>query len=314
MFTKSFIKKVCLCSFCLIVAFIIYLFPKYNTISLTPNTSYNVTSISDVIYLLDRNNYVSRINISLKGKSSLLKAIEVLDYLTINSKSSKLLPTNFSPVIPANTKVLNTNLDNKVLSINFSNDFLKCNDVNKMIESIVYSLTSIDGIDKVSLSVDGNLLNKLPNSNEYIDNPLDKSYGINKSYDIDSIKNTSKTTIYYLSKDDSFNYYIPITKVSNVNKEKVEVIIKELTSSPIFESNLKSYLDSETKLNEYKLVNNELILSFNNKILAGLSNDDIKEEITYAINLSIKDNYDVSSVSYIVDNKKIATFDLKSLE
>lgn len=314
MFTKSFIKKICLCSFCLIVAFIIYLFPKYNTISLTPNTSYNVTSISDVIYLLDRNNYVSRINISLKGKSSLLKAIEVLDYLTINSKSSKLLPTNFSPVIPANTKVLNTNLDNKVLSINFSNDFLKGNNVNKMIESIVYSLTSIDGIDKVSLSVDGNLLNKLPNSNEYIDNPLDKSYGINKSYDIDNIKNTSKTTIYYLSKDDSFNYYIPITKVSNVNKEKVEVIIKELTSSPIFESNLKSYLDSETKLNEYKLVNNELILSFNNKILAGLSNDDIKEEITYAINLSIKDNYNVSSVSYIVDNKKIATFDLKSLE
>ncbi len=37
-----------------------------------------------------------------------------------------------------------------------------------MLEAIIYTLTSIDGIDKVIIKVEGEVLNKLPNSkNKY---------------------------------------------------------------------------------------------------------------------------------------------------
>ena len=75
-----------------------------------------------------------------------------------------------------------------------------------------------------------------------------------------------------------------------------------------------SYLNAETTLNKYEFINKEINLEFNNAILNSIDNKSDLEEVTYAINLSIKSNYDVDYVSYIVENKKIATFDLKDLE
>jgi hypothetical protein len=56
------------------------------------------------------------------------------------------------------------------------------------------------------------------------------------------------------------------------------------------------------------------IIDFNSEILSDVTKGDILEEVTYAINLSVKNNYDVEYVSYNVENKKIATFALKDLE
>ena len=75
-----------------------------------------------------------------------------------------------------------------------------------------------------------------------------------------------------------------------------------------------SYLNSETTLQKYEILDNTMSIDFNNAIMQDVTKNDILEEVTYAINLSIKDNYDVESVSYTVDAKQIATFDLKSLE
>ena len=68
-----------------------------------------------------------------------------------------------------------------------------------MIESIIYTLTSIDGIDKVIIKVEGEVLNKLPNSKTNIPTVLDKSYGINKSYDLSNLNDILSYTTYYTS-------------------------------------------------------------------------------------------------------------------
>lgn len=318
MLKKSSIKKICLAAFCLLILLILYLFPKSkdNEKSLKPETSYSVTNIQDTVYLIDKNDYVARVNISIDGEDSVKKATEMISYLTIGSNNSNLIPNGFKPIIPAGTKVLSTSLEDTNLKVNFSKDLLNVDikDEIKLIESLVYSLTSIEGIKSITILVDGEILNKLPHSKEFLDNPLDRTYGINKSYDMETIKGTSKTTLYYLSKYDGYYYYVPVTKVTNTDKEKIEVIIKELTSSPIYETNLMSYLNSETTLQNYELLDNELSIDFNSAILSDVTNKDLLEEVTYAINLSIKDNYDIENVSYTVNNEKIATFDLKSLE
>ena len=317
MFKQKIIKKICLLLSCILIMLILYLFPKTDTINTyIPKTSYNVSNISDSLYVLDQNGYVSRIKIALKEANTDLKALEMIKYLTINEESSKILPEGFEGVIPEKTKVLDYKLDNNTLIINFSKELLNISKQNerKLIESLIYSLTSIKGIDNISILVNNNKLEKLPYSNEKLNDKLDKTYGINKEYDIDSIKDTTMTTVYYLSKNSSLEYYIPISKVTNDNSSKIEIIIKELTSSPTYETNLMSYLNSETTLKNYEILDKELSLDFNSEILSDVTKGDILEEVTYAINLSVKNNYDVEYVSYNVENKKIATFALKDLE
>lgn len=318
MLKKSSIRKICLAAFCLLILFILYLFPKRmdDNSSISPETSYTVTNITDTIYLLDRNEYVARVNMAIKGTTAEEKALMMISYLTVGSDSSSIIPNGFKPIIPHGTQVLSSSLQDKNFKVDFSKEFKNIDEQLevKMIESLIYSLTSIEGIDSITILVEGEILNKLESTGEYLDNPLDRSYGINKKYDVDSIKGTTKTTMYYLSKYDGYYYYVPVTKVSNDTKEKIEVIIKELSSSPIYETNLMSYLNSETTLQNYQILDNELNIDFNNAILSDVTKNDILEEVTYAINLSINDNYDVDTVSYSVDNEKIVTFDLKSLE
>lgn len=317
MLKKSMVKRISLCVFCLLILLVLYLFPKHNSKDIfLPSTSYTVTNIKDTIYLIDKNDYVSRINVSLTSKETIEKALEMVEYLTINGKYSSLLPEGFKGLIPAKTKVLSYDLNDSNFKINFSKDLL---DIDKkyemkLIESLIYSLTSIDGINSITILVDGSILNKLPYSLEILPNPLDRNYGINKEYNISKIKGTTMTTLYYLSKNNDFYYYTPVTKVSNDKNEKIEIIIKELTSSPTMETSLMSYLNSQTTLQNYELLDKEMSIDFNNAILADVTKNDILEEVTYAINLSIKDNYDVDAVIYTVDNRKIASFDLKGLE
>ena len=94
----------------------------------------------------------------------------------------------------------------------------------KMIEAIIYSLTEIKEIKKIKILVENNPLTKLPNSQKKLPDCLDKNYGINKIYNLDSIKESTKTTIYYLSKFQDYHYFVPVTKINNEKTEKVEII------------------------------------------------------------------------------------------
>ena len=75
-----------------------------------------------------------------------------------------------------------------------------------------------------------------------------------------------------------------------------------------------SYLASSAELLDYQLLEDSINLSFNNAILNELDNKKIIEEVKYSIGLSIKDNFDVKSVSFNVNNEKIEDFSLNGLE
>ena len=123
--------------------------------------------------------------------------------------------------------------------------------------------------------------------------------------------NITKTTIYYLSKYEDYYYYVPVTKVSNENISKIEVIIRELSGSKLLNTNLISYLNSNTELLSYNETEKALLLNFNESILSDITTNNILEEVTYSINLSIKDNYDIDEVFYYVNDKIISTFSIK---
>ena len=308
MLKKSALKKIFISLSCLAIMGIIYLFPDKND---TIKSSISNTNIdNNVIYLMDDNNYIARVSTILTSKKTEDKIREIISILTIGS--DKYIRNGFSKLIPKNTKILSISIEDSLLKINFSKELLNIDLKNeeKMIESIVYSLTSLDNIKYVSIYVEGNILDKLPNSKRRLNTVLDRKIGINKEFNINDINNTTKTTIYYLSKYDNYYYYVPVTKISNEDISKIEVIIRELSGNKILGTNLISYLNSNTELLSYNETDKTLLLNFNESILNDITTNNILEEVTYSINLSIKDNYDVSEVFYYVNDKIVNTFSI----
>lgn len=301
MLKKSSLRRIMVATLALFILLIIYFFPT--TMPIEESLSY-IEKQEMPIFLVDSLEYIARTSIVQESKTTDELILEVIESLTIGSEKSSYIRDGFKGIIPEGTKVLDTNLENGILTINFNKNFLNVSikDEEKMLEALIYSILEIPGIKKLSIEVEGEKLKNLPNSKKKLPEFLDKNYGVNKIYNLDSIKDTSKTTIYYLSKHNDYYYYVPVTKVSNETGEKAEIIIKELKSTPIYHTNLISYLAASTNLTNYELLENSISLSFDNHLLANLNDEDMLEEVKYSIALSLRDSYGIEEVLFNYPN------------
>ena len=297
-------KRIIISLMTIIILFIIYIIPinkEYeHTITLNNN--------SNNIYLLDNNNnMLIRTSIISNTNESLDKAKEIIDSLTINSKSSNYINNKLKPIIPENTRILDISLDDKLLKINFNEEFLNIseNQEEKLIESLIYSLTELDDIDNIMIFIEGTLLTKLPHSNKNIPILLNRDFGINKIYDITTLNDTSKVTIYYFTNIDNSYNAVPVTIFTNETSEKIEVIIKDLKSSNIYQTNLVSFLNNNAKLLDYEIEENKVKLNFNQYLLESFYDDSLLEEVKYAISNSIKDSLNINNIEILINGEAI---------
>lgn len=250
----------------------------------------------NVVYLLDDDNYVSRV-ISYYDETDIDKVIRNKINILINGDKNL---DNFYSLIPKKTilKDISVNKDNVYL--NFSKEFLNVNKYieESMVESIVYTLTEINGINNVYINVDGEKFVMLPNSKKVIPYPLTRSFGINKKYDLDSLNDIDKTIVYFVKKNDSGEYYVPITKVSNLSSSKIDIIIDELKSTVNAQDNLSSFISDNVVLEESKIIDDKIDLVFNEYIFSDSSKKTILEEVKYVVSQSIFDNLDVKEVIF----------------
>ncbi|MBR4231303.1 MAG: GerMN domain-containing protein [Bacilli bacterium] len=288
MLKRHAFQKIIKTTIALFILLLLCIFPK-NDYQIPEEVIY-INEPSMPIYVMDKNGYVAR---TMAIKNEKLEDIKyIIDILTINSVSSINLPIGFMGIIPENTKLLSYELKDGLLKLNFSKELLTLEQekFEKAVESLIFSLCELENVDKIMLFVENQIINNIPEV-------LDKKYGINKTYDIDDIKGTNKTTIYYLSKNNDNYYYVPITKISNTSKEAVEVIVSELKSVPIYEANLISYLNASYELKDYQIMENAIHLSFNNLLLANLDEKDIEEKVKYTISLSLRDTYNIEDIT-----------------
>lgn len=309
MIKKSSIRRICVATLALFILLIIYFFPS-SDVTIKEHLSY-IKKDEMPIFLVDNSNYVARTSIVKSSETINEQIKEIIETLTINSKKSTYIRDGFKPIIPENTKVIDLKLDNEILTINFSKEFLTVSETYEepMLEALIYSLTELKEIKKIKILVENIPFTKLPNSNKKLPEYLDKTYGINKIYNLNSLKETSKTTIYYLSKINDYYYYVPVTKVSNEKLERVEIIIKELKSTPIYHTNLISYLAASANMTNYELLENAISLSFNNYLIANMKEEQILEEVKYSIALSLRDTYGINEVIFNIpdsENVKIS--------
>ena len=292
------IRKILITSPLLIVALILYSFPKELEQDID-NNDYDTLNI----YLIDSNNYVAMTSVLSLVNDINDKVKMIIDSLTVGTSEVK---KGFLPIIPEGTKLIDFNIENDLIKINFSKEFLNISleNENKLIESIVFSLTSLEGIEKVMIFVEGKLLNELPNSHKKLDVYLDRSYGINKIIDINKISGNKMVTVYYLSQSDEV-YFIPVSYVLEDNQESIQVIVESLRSNKMNSSYLSSHLDYQVELMNYEKIDEEFFLNFNDALLSSVYDGKLKEEVKYALSYSIFDTYSIENVIFQVNSNKI---------
>ncbi len=310
MLKKLGIRKIIVTTSALFVIGLLYLFPSGDNLELNKNISYVEESSLSAVYLIDSYNYVSEVNLSVSETEleSILK--EKLELITENQENIGKIPKGFKTIIPEGTTIKSLKVTDDTCTVDFSKELLSISTTNeeKLIEAIIFTLTSEKEIKKVVIKVDGNTLTRLPNSNKLLPDVLDRSYGINKDYDINSLYGLTKTTIYYTAEESGLTYYVPVTKINNNNEEKINVIVSELKSSLLYQSNLSSYLSSNAELKKYEKLSDVMTLTFNDKIFDSIYDQNILEEVVYTIGMSVLENYDVKSVAFYVDDKEILVF------
>ena len=307
MLKKKALRKIFITTLTAFVLLVVYSIPSlYQDDTLKTNLEVEyITGIgTNNIYLLDKNDYLVKTKILLDSTSKEEQVKKLIKNLTINDNSK--FPNGLKATIPENTKLLEVYYDEHYLTLNFNNKLIKDEEkIEKIIESIVYSVMDLGQIDGVIIEVNGETI-------DGYNKVLDRNIGINKSYDIKSRKDINKVVVYYLEQLDGVNYYVPVTKYLNDNDEKIKIIINELTASYIYEPNLMSFLNSNTKLLDYKEQENVMTINFNNAIFDG--DNKILEEVTYTLAYSVFANYDVAQVMINVDGKNIETVGLDDLK
>lgn len=306
MLKSKAIRKIFVTTLSLFILLIVYSLPTLEE-PYTLKTNLEIENTTGLytnnLYLLNSDGYLVKSKIFLDSSDLEGKIKEILNELTIQEENR--FPKGLYPYIPKETKVLNVLCGERQVTIDFSDEFLdmKVNREKQIISGIVYSILDLGEVDEVIILVEGEVLKEYPNTHEEIDSPLTKDIGINKEYNLTSRNDISKVVVYYLSEIDDNLYYVPVTKYVNDNRDKIKIIIDELATSYIYESNLMSFLHSNVQLLDYYEQENVLFLNFNDYLFD--SDDKILEEVLYSIAYSVFDNYDVSMVMFEVNNQYV---------
>ena len=289
MLRKKIIRKIYITTLIIFVLFILSSFTINKSIS---NIKVEYQTKLSSIYLLDDNNYLLEVNISVKD--SLSDNIP----LVINSlKENNKHYSGLKGIIPYNTEINSWKLDNKILTIDFNDNLLKVNDdlKEKIIESIVFSLTSFNEIDGVKITI-----NKKP----LFDEVLTKEIGINKEYDITKINDIKRVVLYYYEEKNNNKYYVPITKYVNSKDDKIKIIIDNLKTNYLIKTNLMSYLNDRILIEKYEKTNNIVTISFAS--ILDFNDELVEEEVIYTLSNSIIDSNIATKVIFIKNGSIIS--------
>ncbi len=313
MLKRKAMKKILITTLTICLLLAIYLIPsksKNNDNNLKVKYADNIEKVN--IYLLSNEDLLVRTVTVIDGDKDLNdKARAIINNLL--ASSNDLLPNGLNGIIPKKTKIKNITYTEGIISIDFSSEILAVDDNKKikMLEAITFSLLEMKEVNGVKISVLGKNI-----CEEWLEDDLPevftKEFGINKKYDIRQRKDIQKVVVYYIDEISGNNYYVPITKYVEDSREKISIIIDDLSSSYIYEPNLVSYLNQNTELINYEIDSDTMILNFNTSIF--MNDKQILEEVVYSITYSIFDNYDVEEVIFQVNNEEILKKAAKDIE
>ncbi|MCA1056358.1 GerMN domain-containing protein [Rossellomorea aquimaris] len=257
------------------------------------------------LYLIDKNGYVVSQSLPLPNNESVAK--QALEYLVVNGPVQNILPNGFRGVLPADTQVTVNIKDGKAIA-DFSPEFnnYQPEDEQKILQSVTWTLTQFDSVEKVELRVNGYPLTEMPVNGTPIDESgLSRKMGINvDTSGVADPTSTKPVTVYYVAQTDSQSYYVPVTKrVSSNESDEVKAVVQELIEGPGYGSSLASDFTGAALLDDPSLKDGTVTLNFNEAVYGSIEEKVVSEHMLNTLVLSLTEQKGVKGVSVLVNGE-----------
>ncbi|MFK2824555.1 GerMN domain-containing protein [Bacillus sp. B190/17] len=259
----------------------------------------NKNMVMTELYLIDKNGYVVSQTMPLANTKSLAK--QALEYLVAEGPVSNVIPNGFRAVLPAGTQVKSVNIEDGTATVDFSPEFKEYakTDEARIVQSITWTLTQFDSIERVKLQVNGHPLSEMPVAKMVLnEDGLTRQNGINiDASGVVDLADTRPVTVYYMAQQGEEYYYVPVTKrVNNDEKDQITAVVKELAKGPSVDSGLVTEFLPEAELLEKPVVKEgRVTLNFNEAILGSFENKMVSEHVLKSLALSLTEGGQIES-------------------
>lgn len=247
------------------------------------------------IYYYDKtNNKISPEKIKLK-----LNKNDFLDIIFTEMKSQPK-SSNLKSVVPQNLSILDYDLNNYLLTVNFSNEYNKMTEIDKLIfkAGFVWSLTDTDFVNGVKFLVDGKDISyneqcQILNRNNIVLNPF-----------ISPDKIQQETVVlYFANKENKL-----VAEERNIefkqNKSMELHIVEELIAGPIQNNTLKT-IPLETKIRNIKTEDSICYIDLSSDFINKMPPDQQQQTLAiYSIVNSLTNLDAINKVQFLIDGEK----------
>lgn len=258
------------------------------------------------LYLLDSNGYVAPLSLPIATNTGSNEIENIINHLVHGGPIVELLPNGFQAVLPSGTEVLDIEVSNGVATIDFSEGFTEYhpNQELQLLEALTWSVTELDGINRVKLKVNGEPLTTMPKNGTPIGDGYTRNHGINlEMTDVEDITNTSSAIVYFISQTDENTNYIPVTRRIPNDGNKYEAVVNELLKGPnMWTPLLTDFREGVKLLEEPSYSSGTVTLNFNEAILDMLGGTAISEDVLNTIVLSLTELNEVEEVALLVES------------
>lgn len=257
------------------------------------------------LYLMDEKGMLVPTVLKVPQTSSVAK--QSLEYLVKDGPVTELLPEGFQAVLPAGTEVLSVNLTGDTLVVDFSPEFkeYKAEEEEKILQSITYTLTQFEQINKVRLQINGHELQEMPVNQTPIHDGVSRLEGINfENERVNDVTQTYPVIVYFLTKKEKSQYFVPVTRRVHEKEDRLEATVNEVLKGPSPQSGLLTAFNEEVKLLEKPTYENGIVtLNFNEAILSKQNENQIADEIVQSLVLSLTEQVGVEKVAILVNGE-----------
>jgi len=255
------------------------------------------------IYAKDANGFVVPVTLQLPKTNGLAQT--TLDYMVAGGPGEALLPKGFKSLLPKGTKSV-VSMKDKSAIVDFNKEFLQYElaDERKLLEGIVWGLTSVPNVESVQIKVEGKALTEMPKDHLPVEAKLTRTMGINIEVDADADygRKSTPVTLYYMNDNQSgYTYFVPVTRLIRRTNDVGQAVLQQLIKGPFQKSGLQRTVQASTRILNLKPSGDLVTVNLSDGLLN--ASGQAPGESLQSVVLSLTENLGVSKVQILVDDK-----------
>ncbi|SDJ98398.1 GerMN domain-containing protein [Natronincola ferrireducens] len=193
------------------------------------------------------------------------------------------------PVLPASTEIIGMSIDDGLCRVDFNKNILSYNselEEKAIVQSIVYTLTEFEAIDKVQIIVEGNIMKKLTYGTN-IEKPL-RRQNINLTHEL-SEENIPVVVYYKGTTNGEETFFVPVTKGVSGLKADIKSVVAALLEGVPENSGLYSEIPYGTTVNDVYVRDGVAYIDLSQEIKRMPESPQHQQSLVYELGLTLRE-------------------------